>query len=307
MQVMSRRIPDDFGIIGTQMTEGTMKRGLVLEGGAMRGLFTAGVLDALMAAGVRFDGIVGVSAGACFGCNYKSHQPGRVIRYNKKFARDPRYCSFSSLWKTGDLFNAEFCYRDLPERLDTFNRRVFDSDPTEFWCVTTDCATGRPVYHRCEKANAETFAWMRASASMPMVSRPVELDGALHLDGGLSDGIPLRWFESVGYGRNLVILTRPRDYRKRASWKHRLMWPFLRHMPAVYRAVLNRHESYNATLDYIAEREQAGGVLVIAPSEPLPIGRLCHDPDQMQRVYDIGLCEGRRNLVRLSSFFREPD
>ena len=254
----------------------------------MRGLFTAGVLDVFMERGVKFDGIIGVSAGACFGCNYKSGQVGRVIRYNKRFARDPRYCSWSSLFRTGDLFNAEFCYRELPMELDVFDAAAYEANPTEFHVVATDCANGKPVYTRLDKADARAFEWIRASASMPVVSRPVAIDGCEYLDGGLSDGIPLRYFESLGYDFNVVITTRPHGYRKFSSWKHRLAKPFLRRYPAVYKALKTRHEWYNDTLKYIDSRVADGKVVLIAPKEPLQISRVCHDPDVMQRVYDIG-------------------
>ena len=220
-----------------------MKRGLVLEGGGLRGLFTAGVLDVFMERGVKFDGIVGVSAGACFGCNYKSGQAGRVLRYNKRFARDPRYCSWSSLLRTGDLFNADFCYRELPMELDKFDAAAYAASPIEFHVVATDCATGKPEYRRLDKADAEAFEWIRASASMPVVSRPVAIDGRDYLDGGLSDGIPLRYFESLGYGFNVVVTTRPHGYRKFPSWKYRLAKPFLRRYPAVYKALKTRYSS----------------------------------------------------------------
>ena len=128
----------------------------------MRGLFTAGVLDVLMERSVKFDGLVGVSAGACFGCNYKSGQVGRVIRYNKRFARDPRYCSWKSLFTTGDLFGAEFCYRTLPMELDVFDAAAYEANPMEFHIVATDCATGRAVYRRLDKADERAFDWIRA-------------------------------------------------------------------------------------------------------------------------------------------------
>ncbi|MBQ3748869.1 MAG: patatin family protein [Kiritimatiellae bacterium] len=265
-----------------------MKRGLVLEGGAMRGLFTAGVLDVLMERGVKFDGLVGVSAGACFGCNYKAGQIGRVIRYNKRFARDPRYCSWKSLFTTGDLFGAEFCYRTLPLELDVFDAAAYEANPMEFHIVATDCATGRAVYRRLDKADERAFDWIRASASMPVVSRPVEIDGGLYLDGGLSDGIPLRYFESIGYERNVVVTTRPHGYRKFPTNKIRLLKPLLRRHPAVYRALMTRHVWYNEALEYIDARVAAGAAILIAPKEPLEISRVCHDPGVMQRVYDIG-------------------
>ena len=278
------------------------RRGLVLEGGALRGLFTAGVLDVFMENGIAFDGAIGVSAGACFGCNYKSGQIGRVIRYNKRFAKDPRYCSWTSLVRTGDLFNADFCYRELPMELDVFDAAAYAANPMEFHVVATDCATGRPVYRRLDRADREAFEWIRASASMPLVSRPVRIGGGEYLDGGLSDGIPLRHFESIGYARNVVVTTRPRGYRKFPTWKIRLLKPFLHRRPAVYDALATRHTWYNETLAYIEARVAQGAVLLVAPSAPLEISRICHDPDGMQRVYEIGRAAGTDALGRVRAF-----
>ena len=279
-----------------------MKSGLVLEGGAMRGLFTAGVIDVWMTAGIMFDGLVGVSAGACFGCNYKSRQPGRVIRYNKRLAKDPRYCSWRSLLKTGDLFNVDFCYREIPFELDPFDVAAYEANPMEFHLSVTDCATGKPVYRRLDRADAEAFRWIQASASMPLVSRPVAIGGHEYLDGGLSDGIPLAYFERMGFDRNVVVTTRPHGYRKFASWKVALTRVFLRRYPAVYRALATRHEWYNRTLEYIDQRVAAGAALLIAPEAPLPISRVCHDPEEMQRVYDLGRTAGEKALASVKEF-----
>lgn len=266
----------------------------------MRGLFTAGVLDVLMERGVRFDGAIGVSAGACFGCNFKSGQIGRVIRYNKRFARDPRYCSWKSLFSTGDLFGAEFCYRTLPMRLDVFDAAAYEANPMPFYVVATDCSTGKPVYRRLDKADETAFDWIRASASMPLVSRPVPIDGGLYLDGGLSDGIPLRYFESIGYGQNVVITTRPHGYHKSPKKRMRLFKPLLGRYPAVYEALNKRYLWYNETLEYIDSCVAAGKAVLIAPEEPLEISRICHDPDVMQRVYDIGRKAGDAYCARLT-------
>ena len=279
-----------------------MKSGLVLEGGAMRGLFTAGVIDVWMTAGITFDGLVGVSAGACFGCNYKSRQPGRVIRYNKRLAKDPRYCSWRSLLKTGDLFNVDFCYREIPFELDPFDVAAYEANPMEFHLSVTDCATGKPVYRRLDRADAAAFRWIQASASMPLVSRPVEIDGREYLDGGLSDGIPLAYFERMGFDRNVVVTTRPHGYRKFASWKVALTKVFLRRYPAVYRALATRHEWYNRTLEYIDRRVADGAALLVCPEAPLPIARVCHDPEAMQRVYDLGRTAGEKALASVKEF-----
>ena len=281
-----------------------MKSGLVLEGGAMRGLFTAGVIDVWMTAGITFDGLVGVSAGACFGCNYKSRQPGRVIRYNKRLAKDPRYCSWRSLLKTGDLFNVDFCYREIPFELDPFDVAAYEANPMEFHLSVTDCATGKPVYRRLDRADAAAFRWIQASASMPLVSRPVAIGGHEYLDGGLSDGIPLAYFERMGFDRNVVVTTRPHGYRKFASWKVALTKVFLRRYPAVYRALATRHEWYNRTLEYIDQQVAAGAALLIAPEAPLPIARVCHDPEAMQRVYDLGKAAGERSAASVKEFLK---
>lgn len=281
-----------------------MKSGLVLEGGAMRGLFTAGVIDVWMTAGITFDGLVGVSAGACFGCNYKSRQPGRVIRYNKRLAKDPRYCSWRSLLKTGDLFNVDFCYREIPFELDPFDVAAYEANPMEFHLSVTDCETGKPVYRRLDRADAAAFRWIQASASMPIVSRPVEIDGREYLDGGLSDGIPLAYFERMGFDRNVVVTTRPHGYRKFASWKVALTKVFLRRYPAVYRALATRHEWYNRTLEYIDRRVADGAALLVCPEAPLPIARVCHDPEAMQRVYDLGKVAGERSAASVKEFLK---
>ncbi len=265
----------------------------------MRGLFTAGVLDVWMEEGIEFDGLVGVSAGACFGCNYKSGQSGRTIRYNKRFARDSRYCSWTSLFRTGDLFGAEFCYRDIPMTLDPFDKEAFERSPMEFHISATDVRTAEPVYRRLDKADERTFDWIRASASMPLVSRPVEIDGGLYLDGGLSDGIPLAYFESLGFERNVVVTTRPRGYRKFPTRRLALLKPFLRRYPAVYKALVRRPDWYNRELEYIEKRVAEGAAVLVAPPCPLPISRVCHDPDVMQRVYDIGREAGRGAIAAL--------
>ena len=191
-----------------------MKTGLILEGGAMRGMFTAGVMDVMMTAGIRFDGAIGVSAGAAFGVNYKSGQVGRVLRYNTQFCADPRYRGWGVFLREGNLFSTPFCYEEVPLVHDVFDFDSYEKDPMEFYVVATDVETGRPVYHRYDGRKDHGFEWIRASASMPLVSQMVEIDGVKMLDGGISDSIPIRYFESIGYHRNVVILTQPKGYIK---------------------------------------------------------------------------------------------
>ncbi|MBR3969756.1 MAG: patatin family protein [Ruminococcus sp.] len=265
-----------------------MKYGLVMEGGAMRGLFTAGVTDVLMENGITFDGAVGVSAGACFGCNYKSGQRGRAIRYNLRFCRDKRYCSVYSLLRTGDMFGAEFCYHTMPDELDIFDYDEYNRNPMEFYVVCTDVETGKPVYKRLNTANYEELEWIRASASMPLASRIVEIDGRKLLDGGISDSIPLGFMERHDYDRNIVILTQPRDYEKKDSKSFSLIKRAYKNYPALVKTYENRPKMYNEQLKSIRQSESEGKAYVIAPPAPLPIGHVEHNPDKLLEVYRIG-------------------
>lgn len=279
-----------------------MKRGLVLEGGAMRGLFTSGIIDVMMDAGIEPDGLIGVSAGAAFGCNYKSRQKGRAIRYNKMFARDKRYCSWQSWLKTGNLYNAEFGYHIIPAKYDIFDNEAFDKNPMEFYVVCTDVETGKPIYKKLEKATPLTYDWIRASASMPLASRVVELEGKKVLDGGVADSIPLAFFESIGYERNVVILTQPDGYIKEHNRLMPLMRLGLRKYPQMIEAMDKRHLMYNDEVEYVRQAEREGRCLVIRPQEKLPIGHISHDPEEMQRVYDIGIETGRKYLTNIKHF-----
>ena len=217
-----------------------MKTGFILDGGAMRGMYTAGVLDVMMENNIWVDGAVGVSAGAVFGCNYKSKQIGRTIRYNKKYGRDPRYAGFHSLLKTGDYFGTEFCYHEIPEKLDPFDTETFEKNPVEFYVVGTDVTTGKAVYHKCTNGKDKDLEWFRASASMPLLSNIVEVDGYRLLDGGIADSIPIEWFRSIGYERNIVILTRDKTYRKKKNKMIPLFKTVLHKYPEVARA-MNHH------------------------------------------------------------------
>jgi predicted patatin/cPLA2 family phospholipase len=279
-----------------------MKTGLILEGGAMRGMFTAGVMDVMMEAGVRFDGAIGVSAGAAFGCNYKSGQIGRVLRYNTRFCADKRYSGLRILLKEGNLFSTPFCYEEVPLVHDRFDFESYAKNPMEFYVVCTDVETGKPVYHLFEGNPDMGFDWIRASASMPVVSRIVEIDGMKLLDGGISDSVPVRHFQSMGYDRNVVVLTQPEGYRKKKNPLLPLMRTIYRDYPAMVDTMARRHTEYNETLDYIRAQEQAGTVLVIRPPEKLRIGKAEKDPAKLRAVYDIGRKAAEARLAEIQAF-----
>lgn len=277
--------------------------GLVLEGGAMRGMFTAGVLDVLMRARVECDAMIGVSAGAALGCNYKSRQIGRALRYNKRFCADPRYAGVRSWLTTGNIYSVKFAYGVVPFRADPMDERAFAADPMEFWCVATDAATGEPAY-RCMTRTVD-MPFVRASASIPIASRPVEIDGRRYVDGGVSDPVPLEFFEKQGYARTIVVLTQPDDYRKTPLPHMRAIRLALHRYPHLAEAIERRPGMYNREIDYVREREKAGAALVIRPAESLNIGALCKDPDELQRVYDCGVREATKALPRVLGFVGE--
>ena len=281
-----------------------MKTGLILEGGAMRGIFSAGVMDVMMENGIRFDGIVGVSAGAAFGVNYKSGQIGRAIRYNAKYCHDKRYCGIGSLLKTGNLFNTDFCYGEVPLKLDIFDFDAFEKDPTTFYITCTDVESGKPVYHEYTGRNDHGFDWIRASASLPLVSQIVEIDGAKLLDGGISDSIPVAYFESIGYTKNVVILTQPQNYRKEKNRMLPLIRMKYRKYPNLIKALENRHLMYNAELELIAKQEKRGELFVIRPESPLPVKRAEKDPAKLEACYEIGRQTAEKELERLNAFMK---
>lgn len=282
-----------------------MKHGLVLEGGAMRGLFTAGVMDVMMEEGIAFDGAVGVSAGAVFGCNFKSHQPGRVLRYNLRFCKDPRYSSFRSLVRTGDLFGADFCYREIPDHLDPFDRETYAADPMDFYVVGTDVHTGRPVYHNCQTGDAEDLAWFRASASMPLAAQVVSVGGWDLLDGGIADSIPLRYLEEQGYDRNVVVLTQPMGYVKTKNKAMPLMRRAYKQYPHLLETMAKRQDVYNETTAYIREKERRGEVFVLRPEAALDIKRVEHRREKIQAVYDQGRAVAQKRLAALREFLND--
>ena len=279
------------------------KKGLVLEGGAMRGLWTAGVTDVMMEHDIWPDGLIGVSAGAAFGCNYKSRQIGRAIRYNTRFAKDARYSGIRSLLTSGDYFNAKFGYHVVPYQYDVFDVQAFEQNPLEFTIVCTDVETGKPVYHKMDHVDYDELEWLRASASMPLVSKVVKVQGHKLLDGGVADSIPLQYYESIGYKKNVVILTQPLGYQKEHNKLMPLMRLALHRYPHFLKALDERHHMYNYQLEYVANAERLGRCLVIRPDEKIPIGHISHKPEQMRHVYKLGRKVGERYIDRIKAFY----
>ena len=276
--------------------------GLVLEGGGLRAMFTGGVLDVFMQNNIRFDATVGVSAGVLFGCNYKSNQPGRALRYNIRFKDNPEYMSWKSLFRTGNYVNERFSYHLLPHVNDPMDFEAYRENPMKFYAVCTDIEEGCPVYHEIDDADGNGLRWMQASASMPVFAKPVEIDGRHYLDGGITDSIPLKFIQEKGYRKNVVILTQPLDFKKKKAHVGLAMKMFLKQYPKVAQLMARRHIMYNDELDYIHSELQQGDTFLICPDEKLNIGRLSLKEDKMRRVDEAGVEKAMSLIPQIREF-----
>lgn len=276
-------------------------KGLVLEGGGFRGMYTCGVIDVFMENGICFDEVVGVSAGAAFGCNIKSKQIGRALRYNKRFCQDSRYSGLKSFIKTGDLYNKEFAYGIVPTILDPFDTKTFRENPLKFTVVCTDIHTGNPVYHEIQNGDTTDIEWIRASASIPIVSKPVKLDGYELLDGGVSDSIPVNWMLERS-DKTVIVLTRDKSYHKEPMKYIHLLKKAFKEYPNLQKALENRYIVYNKTLDEIEQLEREGKVFVIRPSKPIACAMIEKDPNHLQEIYDIGRRDALHYLEDLKKY-----
>lgn len=277
-----------------------MKKGLVLEGGGVRGIYTAGVLDTFMENGICFDGLIGVSAGAVHGCSYLSGQKGRSIDYYLKYCADPRFISFRNWLKTGDVVDEQFSYHELPEKLVPYDYEAFLKSTVPFYAVCTNLESGEAEYIRVTDMLKQIDV-LRASASLPYFSRIVTLDGKKYLDGGIADSIPLDAFVNMGYNKNVVVLTRPADYRKSKELTF-LASLVYRKYPKFAETLKRRHEIYNQTVEKITQAEKDGSVFVIRPSSALPASRMEHNPAKIQATYDIGVLDAKNAMEKLKNY-----
>lgn len=282
-----------------------MKSCLVLEGGAKRGIYTAGVLDVLLENKISTDGVIGVSAGAIHGCSYVSEQIGRSIRYNLKYNDDYRFMSFKSFLKTGNVVDTEFAYYELPEKLDVFDYETFEKSKTKFYAVCTNIVSAQAEYVHCPNLRRGYIDYIRASASMPLVSKIVRLHDKLYLDGGISDSIPIKAAFDLGFDKNIVIATRPAAYRKKKfgfMWLIRLVY---RKYPAFIKAVENRHIMYNSTLEHIESLEKQGRILVIRPSRLIKISKMEKNPETILKMYHLGRQDALNALEKIRDFLKD--
>ncbi len=280
-----------------------MKTGLVLEGGAHRAIYTAGVLDVFNENNIIFDGVVGVSAGAIHGCAFVSKQKGRSIGYTLKYANDRRYMSFYSWLTTGNLVGEQFCYHDLPEKLFPFDHKTFEASPTKFYATCTNLESGQAEYIYCNELRTK-LPYIRASASMPFVSKISQIGNCKYLDGGIADSIPLRAFQNMGYERCVVVQTRATGYTKKKNklaWLAKIMY---RKYPKFANAVINRHLMYNQELKDIENSQKEGTALVIRPSREIKISHTEHNTEVLQTVYNLGREDALKALPKVKEFLQ---
>jgi len=281
-----------------------MKIGLVLEGGGMRGLFSAGVLDALLdLKELSVNGIVGVSSGALFGVNYVSKQKERAVRYNKKYADDKRYMGLHSWITTGNAVNKDFAFYELPYKLDVFDNETFKKAKTDFYVVMTNVESGKPEYVLIEDAFAQ-MEYLRATSALPFASKIIEINGKKYLDGGISDSIPIDFCEGLGYDKIIAVLTRPEGTYKedKLGFLYKLVY---RKYPNLVNSLLNMATDYEKVLAKIKDLENKGKIFVVRPPEVLKIGRLEKNRDKIQRVYDTGLKTGLKELDNIVKYLNK--
>ena len=272
---------------------------LVLEGGAMRGLYTAGVLDVFMENDIKIDTILGVSAGALFGINYKSKQVGRALRYNLKYAHDKRYMGMYSLITTGDVMNKEFCFNKLVYELDPLDFKTYDCSDVEFYAVVTNVETGKAEYIEISDAKKD-MEYLRASGSMPFVSNLVEINGNKYLDGAVSDPIPFKKALEMGCEKIIIVQTRPADYIKSKSWL-----PFelvYKKYPEFVKTAKDSYINYNKTLELIKKYENEGKIIVLRPSEKIKMRRVEKNLNKLQAIYNVGVKDCNLNLSRIKEY-----
>lgn len=275
------------------------KVALVLEGGAMRGLYTAGILDVFIENDINADTIFGVSAGALFGINYKSKQIGRALRYNLKYAHDKRYMGIYSLLTTGDVMNREFCFNKLVYELDPLDFKTYDSSDVKFYAVVTNVETGKAEYIEISDAKRD-MEYLRASGSMPFVSNLVEINGNKYLDGAVADPIPFKKAIDMGYEKIIVIQTRPADYVKSKSWlPYGLVY---KKYPEFVKTAKNAYINYNETLDLTKKYENEGKIIVLRPSEKIKMRRVEKNLNKLQAIYDVGVKDCNNNLSRIREY-----
>ncbi|RBP87039.1 putative patatin/cPLA2 family phospholipase [Cytobacillus firmus] len=276
--------------------------GLVLEGGGMRGVYTAGVLEYFLEQDLFFPYVIGVSAGACNAASYLSKQKGRNRIVNVDYVTDSRYISWRNYFKSRQFFGMDFIFDEIPNKLVPYHYDEFYKNKSEFVIGTTDCHTGKPVYFSKKDYGKDMLKVLKASSSLPFIAPEVDFNSRVLLDGGISDPIPIKKAQQDGFKKNIVILTRNRGYSKKPS---KFTFMVKRKYPqytGLQKALEERYRTYNETLRYVEQEEKKGTVLVIQPQEPLTVGRMERNPQKLEKLYLQGYEDARKSFERINQF-----
>lgn len=260
---------------------------LVLEGGGLRGVFTCGVLDCFMDKGIRFPFSVGVSAGACNGLSYMSGQRGRAKTSNIDLMDRHHYVGLKYLITQGCIMDFKLLFEDFPEKIIPYDYPAYFSNPDRFVMVTTNCLTGKAEYFEEKSSSRRVMDIVRASSSLPFVTKIRYVDGIPMLDGGIADSIPVEFAMSEGYEKLVVVLTRNKGYRKKEGKMHLAKLAY-RNFPNLQKALQQRNAVYNRTMDLIERLEEEGRITVIRPYRPVEVGRMEKDTKKLRALYDEG-------------------
>lgn len=282
-----------------------MKVGLVLEGGGMRGMYTAGVLDMFLDNNIKIDGIIGVSAGVLFGVNYCSKQKGRAIRYNKKYAGNKNYMSIYSLLTTGNIVNKDFAYYDVPLKHDIFDIEEYKKSKTKFYATVTNVNTGLAEYIKLDDV-IKQMEVLRATGAMPFVSKIVEYNDEKYLDGALADSIPIDKCMEMGYDKIIVVLTKPMNYKK-SKPPQIFAKAFYKKYPKLVEAINTRYIRYNEAVDKVNELEKQNKIFVLRPSRKVEMSRIEKNPDKLEEMYDLGISDTNKSLSALRKYLKNSD
>lgn len=279
--------------------------GLVLEGGGMRGLYTAGLLEYFMEKDLFFPYVIGVSAGACMAASYLSRQAGRNRKVNIDLVSDPRYLSFRNFIRKREIFGMDFLFDDIPNKVVQFDFDTFLSGNEKFLIGTTDCRTGKPIYYNKHEHGNDILTIIRASSSLPFIAPIVEYDGKLLLDGGLTDPIPIKKSVTDGYKRNIVIMTKSEGYRKQPSRLTSVAKYIYRKHPKVARVLIEQYKVYNDTLNYIHSEQQKGNLYLIQPSVEVPVSRIERNQNRLTQLYELGYEDAKRHYNQLNKWIKQ--
>ncbi|UTH14933.1 patatin-like phospholipase family protein [Macrococcus equipercicus] len=275
------------------------KTGLVLEGGGMRGIYTAGVLDLFLDKGIEFDYIIGVSAGANMAASYLSKQRGRNRQVSLDFLGDKRYLSLQNYIKNREMFGMDFIFNEIPSVHVPFHMKDFLLYEGQYVVACTNCETGETEYFDQSYLNKDLLTILRASSSLPLMAPVVDYQGKKLLDGGVTDPIPLRKAQADGITKNVVILTRPKGYVKKSS--RLAKWFKVKGYPQVDEAMRRRPALYNETLHYVNRQEEVGNVVVIRPSADLKVDRMEKDKGKLDDLYQLGYSDAEKALDKINA------